>query len=355
MREAFLGNDPAIRKIRELITMVSDTGFNVLITGETGTGKELVAKLLHLSSPRRNHRFVKIHCAALPLTLLESELFGYEKGAFSGAVRSKPGRFELAAKGVVFLDEIADMNLALQAKFLQVLQNGEFTRLGGTQDIRVDSWVIAATHHDLEQDIRYGRFREDLYYRINIIRIHIPPLRDRKGDLPLLIDHFVERYQQDFRLDRPLDPLRELMPGLTAYHWPGNVRELGSVILRILLGEDPEGIHAELAESMRLDGLFVPKTMFPSAVCPEPETGRAPGALRPLKEVQREAADGIERRAILQALGLNRGNKRHAARMLGISYKTLFSKMARLGIPYSATERWKAPAQDKTRPREEVS
>ena len=330
---SFLGNDPAIQKIRELVALVSDTAFNVLITGESGTGKELVARTLHQSSHRRGKRFVKINCAALPLTLLESELFGYEKGAFSGAKRSKPGKFELASDGVIFLDEIADMNLALQAKFLQVLQNGEFTRLGGTRDIKVNTWVIAATNRDLEADIRQGRFREDLYYRINIIRFEVPPLRERTGDIPMLVDHLVNRYGRDYRLDSPAPAVKNLMPLFEVYHWPGNVRELGNILLRLMIGEDPESLRTELIENMTSDNVPLPKWVgsFPGEASVPNEEQRL--AVRPLKEIKKEAQDYIERKAIAQALRMNLGNKRRTAEMLGISYKALFYKMHDLGIP----------------------
>ncbi|MBW1804147.1 MAG: sigma-54 factor interaction domain-containing protein, partial [Deltaproteobacteria bacterium] len=185
MDYALLGNHPAIEKIRELIEMVSDTAFNVLLLGETGTGKEVVARLLHQASSRRNQRFIKVNCAALPLTLLESELFGYEKGAFTGADRFKPGKFELASEGAIFLDEIGDMPLVLQGKLLQVLQSGEFNRLGGTDDVKVNAWVISSTNHDLEKGMEEGLFREDLYYRLNIIKVELQALRDRKEDIDL--------------------------------------------------------------------------------------------------------------------------------------------------------------------------
>ena len=177
MKHILIGNHPGIQKMRELISLVSKTNLNVLILGETGSGKEVVARSLYQASKRKNNRFIKINCAALPATLLESELFGYEKGAFTGAVAAKAGKFELAADGVIFLDEIGDMPLFLQAKLLRVIQSGEFTRLGGIKEVKVNSWVIAATNHDLTKDMQEGSFRKDLYYRLNIIRIEIPPLR----------------------------------------------------------------------------------------------------------------------------------------------------------------------------------
>ena len=205
MDHVLIGNHPTIQKIRELIGLVSDTGYTVLMHGETGTGKEVVARLLHTSSPRRDRRFVKINCAALPLTLLESELFGHEKGAFTGADKFKPGKFELASEGVVFLDEIGDMPMVLQAKLLQVLQSGEFSRLGSTQDVSVNAWVVSSTHHNLEEDMEAGLFREDLYYRLNIIKIELPPLRERREDIPFLIEHFIAKYQAELKVEKPFN------------------------------------------------------------------------------------------------------------------------------------------------------
>ena len=193
-----IGNSPSMKNINELIKVVADTALSVIIYGETGVGKEIIARELHRLSSRRNRRFVKVNCAALPSELLESELFGYEKGAFTGATRFKPGKFEIASDGVIFLDEVGDIPLPLQAKLLQVLQSGEFSRLGG-KDVRVNTWVISATNHDLASDMSEGGFREDLYYRLNIIKIDVPPLRERKEDVPLLIEYFAEKYRSDIR------------------------------------------------------------------------------------------------------------------------------------------------------------
>ena len=218
MKHFLIGNCPDIQKIRELISLVSETNLNVLILGETGSGKEVVARALYQASKRRNNRFIKINCAALPLTLLESELFGYEKGAFTGAVSAKAGKFELASDGVIFLDEIGDMPLFLQAKLLHVIQSGEFTRVGGTKEIKVNSWVISATNHDLAEDMREGSFRKDLYYRLNIIKIEIPPLRDRKEDIPVLAQHFIKKYRTEFKDTRPGVFDMDLMKLFQAYH-----------------------------------------------------------------------------------------------------------------------------------------
>jgi DNA-binding NtrC family response regulator len=276
-----------------------------------------------------------VSCAALPLTLLESELFGYEKGAFTGAVKFKPGKFELASDGVIFLDEIGDMPLVLQAKLLQVLQDGDFTRLGGTRDVKVNSWVIAATNHDLEKDIKQVLFREDLYYRLNIIRIEIPPLRKRREDIPLLTRHFVNKYEEELKIEEPFTLNTGLSKLFHAYHWPGNVRELSSVILRLMVGDDPEMIKTELLDNIEADGLPIPADFAYQRGDKEvikPATRFGPDAHRSLKVLKAEATRHIEQKAIMYALNMTGWNKRQTAKMLGISYKALFYKMDNLGI-----------------------
>jgi two-component system response regulator AtoC len=297
MEYALLGNHPSIRKIRELITMVSDTAFSVLLLGETGTGKEVVARLLYYSSPRRERRFIKVNCAALPFTLLESELFGYEKGAFTGADKFKPGKFELASEGVILLDEIGDMPLVLQAKLLHVLQTGEFNRLGGTKDI--------------------------------------PPLRERKEDILLLTDHFGQKYCSALKMTEPFVLNPDLRKLFQTYHWPGNVRELSSIVLRLLVGEDPEKVRTELLGNMEADGLGSPRESV------EKRSEKIQGAdggseetekVTSLKDLRAEAAKYIERKAIIHALNMTGWNKREAAKMLKISYKALFYKIDNYGI-----------------------
>jgi two-component system response regulator AtoC len=335
MKHVLLGKHPSIKKIRELITMVSDTAFNVLILGETGTGKEVAARLLHYASPRRNKRFIKVNCAALPMTLLESELFGYEKGAFTGADKSKPGKFELASDGVIFLDEIGDMPLAIQAKMLQVLQSGEFNRLGGTRDVKVNAWVIASTHHDLEKDMKEGIFREDLYYRLNIIKVEMPSLSERKKDIPLLSNHFIQEYRRDLKIGDHFNLNGDLRKLFQAYHWPGNVRELSSTILRLMMGDDPEKVRVELLTNMEADGLSPSLKLFfgqPEEAVKGNKESKGPDIPKSLKDLKANAANYIEKKVILHALEMTGWNKRQTANILKISYKTLFYKMDKVGI-----------------------
>jgi transcriptional regulator with PAS, ATPase and Fis domain len=225
-----IGISESIERIRDLIEHVKETGLNVLITGETGVGKEVVAQNLYHESQRRDKPFIKINCAALPDGLLESELFGFEQGAFTGAERNKRGKFELAHQGVIFLDEIGDMSPSLQSKLLHVLQSGEFSPLGSEREIRSDAWVIAATNQELEKKVKQGLFREDLYYRFNIIKIYIPPLRKRPQDIPPLIDYFIEEYASGLSGKKISKPDSDTMEKLQAYNWPGNVRELQNIL-----------------------------------------------------------------------------------------------------------------------------
>lgn len=332
MEHVLLGNHSSIEKIRELISMVSDTAFNVLLLGDTGTGKEVVARLLHQASARRNQKFIKVNCAALPLTLLESELFGYEKGAFTGAQQSKPGKFEIASDGVILLDEIGDMPLVLQAKLLHVLQSGEFNRLGGTQDVKVNAWVISSTNHDLEKDMEQGIFREDLYYRLNIIKVELPTLRERKEDISLLIEHFIKKHHNELKLNASFSLDAGLADLFQSYHWPGNVRELSNTILRLMVGDHPEKVSSELLSNMISDGLTPPKGLIPKPPKKPVKESEPSSISRSLKVLKAEASSYIERKAIIHALDLTGWNKRQTAKMLKISYKTLFYKMDNLGI-----------------------
>jgi len=231
MSTPLIGVSKSILKIKELINHVANTCLNVLITGETGVGKEVVAQSLYTESARSNKNFVKINCAALPETLLESELYGYEKGAFTGAHRKRPGKFQTADKGVLFLDEIGDMPMALQSKMLHVLQSGEFSPLGSDQEFKTDVWVIAATNHNLEEAIAHKTFREDLFYRLNIIKIEIPPLRKRPEDIPSLIEYYYRLYKSEYPDNQGSKPSPETLTKLCNYNWPGNVRQLQNQII----------------------------------------------------------------------------------------------------------------------------
>ena len=336
MEYALIGNHPSIVKIRELISMVSDMALNVLLLGETGTGKEVVARLLHKASPRKDRRFIKVNCAAMPLALLESELFGYEKGAFTGAVKSKPGRFELASDGVILLDEIGDMPLILQAKLLNVLQNGEFTRLGGTEDVKVNTWVISSTNHDLIKDMEQGLFREDLYYRLNIIKIEMPPLREREQDILLLADHFIRKHQLEFSVEDNFKLSKELQNLFSIYHWPGNARELSSAILRLMIGDNPEAVKSEMLKNMETDGLNIPDKFLPKKSFirqgSQDRSNKKEDLQCSLRDLKTDATQYIERKVITHALSVAGWNKSEAARILKISYKALFYKMDSLGI-----------------------
>ena len=324
-----IGNHYSIKKIRELVSMVSDMALNVLLLGETGTGKDVVARFLHNSSPRKNEKFIKVNCAALPQALLESELFGYEKGAFTGADKLKPGRFEQASDGVIFLDEIADMPLVLQAKLLNVLQSGEYNRLGGSKSVKVNSWVISSTNHNLSKDIKEGLFREDLFYRLNVIKIEMPTLRERKEDIPLLTDYFIKKYEQEFDIDTFVIST-ELNKLFLQYHWPGNVRELSTIILRLMMGDDTENIKIELLHNMEMNAPAGSASVGEISAVDSTEEETIPKIS--LKEKKAEAAAYIEKRAIKHVLNMTNGNKIQTAKILKISYKTLFNKMNELGI-----------------------
>ena len=239
------GQSEKMHLVKKIVDQVADTDISVLIRGESGTGKELIAREIVQRSARRGKPFVKVNCAAIPAELMESELFGYERGSFTGAVGRRPGKFEHANRGTIFLDEISEMPTPLQAKLLHVLQDKEFSRLGGDEDVEVDVRVITATNRNLEEELRDGHFREDLYYRINVVGIHLPPLRERKEDLPELIDHFVNKYSSLYKKKNiPLS--KTAMNSLVSYHWPGNVRELENVIKKMIILENESLAISEL-------------------------------------------------------------------------------------------------------------
>jgi two-component system, NtrC family, response regulator AtoC len=320
-----IGNSQSIKNIKELIKVVANTALSVIIYGETGVGKEVVARELHRLSDRKKKKFVKVNCAALPSELLESELFGYEKGAFTGATRFKPGKFEVASDGIIFLDEIGDIPLHLQAKLLHVLQSGEFSRLGG-HDVKVNTWVITATNHDLERDLSEGRFREDLYYRLNIIKIDVPPLRERKEDIPLLVEYFITKYRSELDIPESFTIDSHMMDYFFKYDWPGNIRELANTIQRLMVLDDRD----ELIQKMFSE----PDTRDLKAglMNNNPEVESDVEEVVPLKLLKANAGKYIEKKVISHALNITGGNKVKAAKILNISYKALFYKMNDLGL-----------------------
>ncbi len=314
---AFFCHSEAMRKVKALIDQVADTDATVLIEGESGVGKGLVAQALHTQSARRDQPLVKVNCAALPAELLESELFGYERGAFTGAHRRKPGKFELAHEGTLVLDEMGELPLPLQAKLLHVLQDGEFTRLGGAQDVRVDVRVIAATNRDLERAAAEGLFRQDLYYRLNVVKIPVPPLRARREDIPVLTDYFLRKYAAQY--NRPLRPLAaSTLAGFLEHPWPGNVRELENLARRIVIFQEEAQVQAEIRRLRCGDP--------PMAETAKGQDDADAGSFS-LREAARRAVRGAERSLIQQALERTRWNRTETAKLLGISYRALLYKI----------------------------
>ncbi len=324
-REGVVWASPPMQRIHELLVQVSDTDVTVLIGGESGVGKEIVARTAHEISSRSNRAFVKVNCAALPEDLLESELFGYEKGAFTGAAHRKQGKFELANRGTIFLDEIGEMSASLQGKLLQVLQDGEFTRLGGNADIRVDVRVICATNRKLEDMVREGTFREDLFFRLNVVNIPIPPLRERKEEIPRLVETFLRRYPAHYR--KPIPRLSDrLLHSFERYAFPGNVRELENMIKRIVVLGSEEPILADIRREERVTERSC------SALRDLIDDVEARAGELPLREVGRLVAQEAERETIGRALEQTNWNRKQAARMLGVSYKTLLQKIRGCGL-----------------------
>ncbi|MBI5542792.1 MAG: sigma-54-dependent Fis family transcriptional regulator, partial [Deltaproteobacteria bacterium] len=328
---AFIAHSAAMRRVKALVERIADTDVPVLLLGESGVGKEVIAREIHTRSRRRTKPFLKINCAALPSELLESELFGHERGAFTGATAEKPGKFELAHQGTIFLDEIGEMAIRLQAKLLQVVQDEEFFRVGGKRSVRVDARVVCATNRDLAAEIGAGNFREDLYYRLNVVTIDIPPLRDRREDIPPIFDFFVRKYRRKYDTSGeppPADVLREIM----AYDFPGNVRELENLVRRLVVLKDPEGVLRDLHS--RRAGRDSPGGAAGLVAQPAPpqQALPPPGEDVSLKEVSRHAAMLAEREAILAMLVKTAWNKRKAASRLKISYKALLYKIKECGI-----------------------
>ena len=354
-----LGRSENMREVQGLIDRVADTDVTVLVRGESGTGKELVARAIHAASPRHDKPFVKVNCAALPSELLESELFGFERGAFTGAIQHKPGKFEFANHGTMFLDEISEMHAPLQSKLLQVLQDGEFARLGSRNDVRVDVRIVAATNRDLESAVTEGQFREDLFFRLNVVCITLPPLRQRRDEIPELTHLFLRQYCEHYNKP-PLALASDTLRLFVEHDWPGNVRELENVVKRmVILGSD-ESIRRELAEAIA--GRTLKASPIPAlaarpgtapavaaamagmpyagaadrrqahagnggAGAPPPTTPPPPAITGSLKDIARHAAREAERELISRTLQQTRWNRREAAEILGISYKALLYKI----------------------------
>jgi two-component system response regulator AtoC len=325
-RASIIGDSGEMQEIFKIIDKVADTPSTVLINGESGTGKELIATALHDGSARRDKPLIKINCAAIPKDLMESELFGYERGAFTGAVTSKPGRFELADGGTLFLDEIGEIPIEMQVKLLRAIQESEFERVGGIKTTRVDVRLIAATNRDLLQEIEAGRFRKDLYYRLAVVPLTLPALRERKGDVAALASHFIEKYNK--KLNKKIEGIDpEALAALQGYPWPGNIRELENLMERVLLFADGPMIRAQdLPETVRAGSLTpsIAAALMPSA---EP-TLSGEG----LKDIVRQKAAELEKDLITRALEETGGNVTRAAKLLQISRKSLQTKMKEFGL-----------------------
>jgi transcriptional regulator with PAS, ATPase and Fis domain len=335
MENELVGVSKNICRIRELIERVAETGLNTVVCGETGVGKELVVQSLYQKSDRVGKTFVKVNCAALPDSLLESEMFGYEQGAFTGAEKRRRGKFEQANGGVLFLDEIGDMTLPLQSKLLHVLQGGDFTPLGSEKAVRTDAWVIAATNHDLEKDLKAGKFREDLYFRLSAIKIFIEPLRNRPEDIPYLIDYYIRKYKAEYNTKNLKAPRQKTIDRLCAYGWPGNVRELQNMLKRLMiLGDAEENINGLLGGASPAEEPAGPR---PDTVDPAPPRlfdSRELSDLSTLslKKMRKKAMDQVEREVISYVLEKTGWNRSKATKLLKISYKTLLYKIKDLGI-----------------------
>lgn len=310
------GRSEAMRAVHDRLTKVASANVPVLIQGESGTGKDIIARMIHGLSPWKTGPYVKVNCPAIPGTLLESELFGYEKGAFTGAYGMKPGRVEMAHRGTLFLDEISELDSALQSKLLQLLQDGQFCRIGAQEDKKVEVRVVCATNRRLEEEIENGTFRQDLFYRINVVNISLPPLRERRGDVPELANYFLEYYNRKYNCKaRPLSS--ELMAVLQKYHWPGNIRELENLIKRYVILGNEEAITSDLV------------TREPQYVNHEINLD---GPIS-LKKITRQAVRDLEKKVIFKVLQMHHWNRKQSARALGISYRALLYKIREAGLP----------------------
>src|ERR1044071_7949051 len=316
------GRTEAMNAVRDRLLKLAGANVPVLIHGESGTGKDIIARLVHALSPWKTGPFVKVNCPAIPGTLLESELFGYERGAFTGAYGSKPGRVEMAHRGSLFLDEISELDMSLQSKLLQLLQDGQFCRIGAQADKKVEVRIVCATNRRLEDEIENGTFRQDLFYRINVVNLHMPPLRERRGDIPVLVTFFLDYYNRKYNCKaRPLSA--ELMEVLQKYHWPGNIRELENLMKRYVILGAEDVISADLQP--REGDLLTPDINFDGPIS--------------LKKLTRQATRALERKIILKVLHNHHWNRKQAARTLNISYRALLYKTRDAGLPPNRARR----------------
>ncbi|MGB2602463.1 MAG: sigma-54 dependent transcriptional regulator [Candidatus Sulfotelmatobacter sp.] len=324
------GASEAMRALRERLAKIAAANVPVLINGESGTGKDIIARMIHSASPWKTGPWVKVNCPAIPGTLLESELFGYEKGAFTGAYGTKPGRVEMAHRGTLFLDEISELDMALQSKLLQLLQDGQFCRIGAQEDKKVEVRVVCATNRKLEEEIVNGTFRADLFYRINVVNLHMPSLRERAADIPQLVSYFIEYYNRKFN-SRATLPSAELMNALKKYHWPGNVRELENLMKRYVILGTEESISGDLRPQS--------PDFFSADISVD-------GPIS-LKKITRQAVRELERKIILKVLQHHHWNRKQAARALNISYRALLYKIRDAGLPSNRGPR-RPQAEDAT-------
>ncbi len=324
------GRTEAMQAVRERLSKLAGANVPVLIQGESGTGKDIIARLIHANSPWRTGPWVKVNCPAIPGTLLESELFGYEKGAFTGAYGVKPGRVEMAHRGTLFLDEISELDMPLQSKLLQLLQDGQFCRIGAQEDKKVEVRVVCATNRKLEQEIENGTFRSDLFYRINVVNLHLPPLRERAADIPDLVNYFLEYHNRKYNC-RARALSGEMMTTLRKYHWPGNIRELENLVKRYVILGSEDVISSDLAPR--------PTDFFNTDI-------NLDGPIS-LKKLTRQAVRELERKVILKVLQNHHWNRKQAAKTLSISYRALLYKIRDAGLPSNRMRREaEAPRQE---------
>jgi two-component system response regulator AtoC len=340
-----IGKSESIQKIRKLINRIADNDLNVLITGESGVGKEVVVQNLIHESQRKDKPLIKINCAALPESLIESELFGFEKGAFTGAERKKRGKFELANEGVIFLDEIGDMPLSLQPKLLRVLQSGDFSALGSEKEVRSDAWIITATNQELEKKVKEGLFREDLYYRLTNIKIYIPPLRNRPEDISPLIDYYIEVYSSEFDRKKISKPDSDAMEKLLEYSWPGNVRELQNIIRSSLVMRNWKEVVGNLTIKNKpdvnstSDQKGLDETLNVDHLLDLIKDNSQKHESFSLKKVKKETMNIIEKKVISHVLNQTGWNRKKASKILEISYPAILYKINDLDIKLSTPNR----------------